>query len=154
MGARRLKGIIEAIVIEAMRLRDLYTEENLALVNYVAIFSRSDEEYDNFIVWAESLGNKIKEATSGPLFQLKPPLLTAGGKLQLLKIKKPDSARPERGAADFTPADYIRFKESYLSKDNFNLIYKQNIEMLELTDPKFNVRVCFPHPPLIKLLNI
>ena len=79
---------------------------------------------------------------------------TVAGLLKLLKIRHPDSTRPERGDADFTVTNFVVFKKKYLSKKEFKLIKRKNFEMIELMDPEFDVRAYFSNPPLDKQLNI
>ena len=76
------------------------------------------------------------------------------GDLRLLKIRKPYPTHPERGNADFTVSDYQNFKKENLAKKNFKLIKREDFEMIELTDPDFNVRVYFSNPPTDKKFGI
>jgi len=50
----------------------------------------------------------IQKTEKGSLFKIF-PIATIAGELQLLKIRNPDSTRPERGDADFTVFDYLSF---------------------------------------------
>jgi len=104
------------------------------------------EEYNDFLNLANQLGRVFKETQTGPLFLI--DLDTESGKLRLLKIRKPDKARKERGDADFTIDNYDSFKKNYLSKPEFSLIERDNFEMIELADPKFNVMTYFSNLPL------
>lgn len=101
----------------------------------------------------QNIGNVIKETPTGPLFHIT-PLNTVAGKLQLLKIRKPDATRPELGDADFTVTNYAEFKKKCLSQRGFKLIVRENFEMIELVDPQFNVRAYFSNPPLNEQLKI
>ena len=76
------------------------------------------------------------------------------GNRRLVKIRKPDPKRTERGDADFTVTDYLIFKKKYLSKPGFRIIKRPEMEMIELTDPSFNVLAYFSNPPLGKILNV
>jgi hypothetical protein len=89
-----------------------------------------------------------RRTPTGPIFLLKSPLNTAGGILRLVKIRSPDPARPQRGDADFTVPDYLAFKRQFLGNKGFSLIERPGIEMIELVDPKFDVRAYFSNPPL------
>jgi len=57
---------------------------------------------------AYKLGTMIQKTEKGSLFKIF-PIATIAGELQLLKIRNPDSTRPERGDADFTVFDYLSF---------------------------------------------
>jgi len=90
----------------------------------------------------------------GPVYHIQ-PIKTVSGNLKLLKIRKPDSTKPELGDADFTVGNYSEFKKKHLSKTGFKLIPKrEDFEMIELVDSKFDVRAYFSHPPLDKQLGI
>ena len=147
------KNIIEDIVLRANSLKDELTNANNAPVNYACIFCQNEKELNDFTKLSLQIGAIIKETPSGSLFQIE-PLNTIAGKLKLLKIRKPDITRPERGDADFTVSNYDNFKNEYLLKKGFKLIQKENFEMIELMDPKFSVRAYFSNPPLDKQLSI
>jgi hypothetical protein len=151
---KAFRPMILDIVRQATKLKDAYTSEESAPVNYACIFAQSQAEYDEFVKSASDIGKIIDNTSSGPLFRID-PLDTVSGKLQLLKVRMPDATRPERGDADFTVSDYPTFKRKYLAKQGFKLIKKENFEMIELMDPySFNVRAYFSNPPLDKQLNI
>jgi hypothetical protein len=137
------------IVEQAKKLKNLHTSEKNAPVNYACIFCQNEQEYEQFYTAASEMGKVIKETPSGELFHIR-PIDTVAGKLQLVKIRKPDPTRPERGDADFTVADYETFKKAHLGKDGFKLIGNRPdiIEMIELMDPSFDVRAYFSQVPL------
>ncbi len=99
------------------------------------------------------IGKMIQETPTGPLFHIE-PLKTVSGVLKLLKIRIPDSTRPERGDADFTISNFTEFEKKYLSKPGFKILRKPNFYMIELMDSNFGVRAYFSNPPLDKQLNI
>ena len=147
-----MENLIKNIVKDAEFLKDKYTDQKNIPVNYACIFCQSEEEQTNFLEKAYKLGPIIQETPSGPLFKIS--LDTVAGKLQLLKIRKLDPTRPERGDADFTVSNYPSFKEKYLNKPGFSLIQKENFEMIELYEKGNNVRVYFSFPSLDKQLNL
>ncbi len=150
---QNFKAKIQKIVEQACILKNKYTNEKDALVNYACIFCQSKREFKQLLKLAEKLGHVVKQTPTGPLFHIK-PLKTIAGDLRLLKIRKPDPTRPEEGDADFTVVEYERFKKKHLKFSNFKLIKRPNLEMIELVDKEFNVRAYFSHPPVIKLLGI
>jgi len=153
MNSIELMTLVESIVKQSCALKNKYTAEKSAPVNYACIFSHTESEYKSLIEIANSVGKIIKETKTGPLFQIK-PLDTVAGKLQLLKIRVPDLTRVEMGDADFTVPDYIEFKRKCLLKERFKLILREDFEMIELMDSAFNVRAYFSNPPLDQQLNI
>lgn len=153
MDITTLKQLVEEIVKNANDLKNKHTFEKNAQVNYACIFCQSDEQYDSLAVLAQEIGKVVEETPTGPLFHIQ-PLNTIAGKLRLLKIRKPDTTRLELGDADFTVSNYPEFKKKYLSQRGFSLIVRKNFEMIELVDPKFNVRAYFSNLPLDKQLGI
>jgi|SRR3989344_1579797 len=153
MNPQEFKTLIQVIVIEASKLRDARTTKHQAPVNYACVFSQNEQEYESLISIARQLGKVVQETKMGPVFYID-PLDTVSGNLRLVKIRKPDSKRTERGDADFTVTDYPTFKKTYLNKPGFRLIERSNMEMIELIDPLFNALAYFSNPPLGKVLNL
>ena len=152
---KEFRPMILDIVKQAAKLKDAYTSEDSAPVNYACIFAQSQAEYDTFTKSAANIGKVMDDTPTGRLFRIA-PLYTVSGRLQLLKVRTPDPTRSERGDADFTVSDYPTFKRRYLAKPGFKLIRKNdNFEMIELMDSySFNVRAYFSNPPLDKQLGI
>jgi hypothetical protein len=146
MNIEEFKNLIKGIIGESVNLKDKHIGENNIPVNYVAIFCQNKEEYRDFANLASELGMVYKNTETGPLFLIN--LDTNSGKLKLLKIRKPDRTRKERGDADFTISDYDKFKKDFLKKKGFKIIKRENFEMIELIDSRFNVRAYFSNPPL------
>jgi hypothetical protein len=140
------KIIVQEILMQAMALKDKCTKERGATVAWICIFSQNDKEYEELLTEAKKLGNIFETDLNGTKLLLnKPP---AGSNARILKIRKPDSEKPERGDVDFTVSDYANFKKEHEGKENFRLIKRENFEMLELTEPGANVRVYFSNPPI------
>ena len=146
-------SLIQNIVSEASKLRDAKTTEHNAPVNYACIFSQSNEEYESLLKIANQFGRIVHETKMGPVFYLD-QINTLAGDIRLVKIRKPDPKRHERGDANFTVSDYQAFKKTYLDTPCFGIIERPNMEMIELADPKFNVLAYFSNPPLGKVLNL
>jgi hypothetical protein len=140
-----IKIIVQEILKRAAALKDKYTKEAGATAAWVCIFSQSDDEYQELLTEAEKLGHIIEETPNGPKFLLNMPI---AGTVKILKIRKKDFERPERGDADFTVSDYEAFKKECENKDNFKLIPRNGFEMIELTEPGAAVRVYFSNPPI------
>jgi len=153
MTTNELKALIREIVAEAQRLSIKYTSEKKAPVNYACLFSQNADEYESTIKVAHQLGSVVKNTTMGPVFHIS-PFSTAAGTLGLLKIRKPDPKRKERGDADFTIANYKKFKKTYLGRPGFNIIKKPDMEMIELIDSSYNVIVYYSNPTLADVLKL
>ncbi|MCD6230038.1 MAG: hypothetical protein J7K00_04530 [Candidatus Diapherotrites archaeon] len=153
METEDLKKQVQGIVKQSCELKNKYTAEQNAQVNYACIFSQSSEEFEILIKVANKIGKIIKDTPTGPLFEIN-PIKTVAGNLRLLKIRNPDKTRPERGDADFTVFNYFDFKNKYLPKDGFKLIERKDFEMIELVNFDFNVRAYFSNPPLDEQLGI
>lgn len=153
MDVAAFKKLINEIVGKARKLKDTYTSEKDACVNYSAIFSHTVEEYNEFVEVANKIGKVMEDTPTGPLFIIE-PLDTVAGQLKLVKVRMPDEAHKERGDADFTVSDYGLFKENYLSKPGFKLIIRPKFEMIELAAKDFDVLAYFSNPPLDKQLGV
>ena len=153
MSPEDLKNLVKEIVAQANSFKNTLVKENVP-VNYACIFSQSEEEFKMLLEATLQLGGKVVIKTqAGPVFQID-PLLTIAGNLQLLKIRKPDPKRPERGDADFTLQNYDQFKKENLSRPDLNLIKRDNFEMIEAISPDYNVLVYFSNPPLDRQLGL
>jgi len=148
-----LKTKVKKIVEKATALKNKHIDEKNTPVNYACIFSQSKEEYDKLLEVTRKIGNVIKDTPTGLLFLIE-PLQTISGTLRLLKIRVPDSTRPELGDADFTVSNFPEFERKYLFKTGFKSIKKEGFVMIELIDPKFDVRAYFSNPPLDVQLHI
>ncbi|MBI5467164.1 MAG: hypothetical protein HY975_03040 [Candidatus Kerfeldbacteria bacterium] len=153
MKTNELTIMTREIVSDAQALFRKHVNMLDVRVNYACIFSHTDEEYSTLDALAQQLGKVVEATPTGSVYQIQ-PLDTVAGLLQLLKIRKPDSTRPERGDADFTVTDYSAFKVEYLGQPGFSLIERPDMEMMELVDPAFNVRAYFSHPTLLEQLSV
>lgn len=153
MTKEALQKMIKSIVSQAKELKDKHIEGDNSIVNYAAIFSQDNNEYEDLIEVIKEIGEVILDTKTGPLFKIT-PLDTVAGSLKLVKIRKPDKSRPERGDADFTVDDYDKFKKEFLDKEGFRLIEREDFEMIELMDSGFNVRAYFSNPPLDEQLKV
>ena len=146
--------LVKEIVRKSNDLKNKYTSEIDAKVNYACIFCKNDDEYNSYIKYLEDDGNQIIDNTySGPLFRIK-DLDTCSGTLKLLKIRKYDEKHLDLGDADFTVDDYSSFKNKYMNNDNFNVMDKDEYQMLELIEEGNDVRAYFSNPPLDEELGI
>lgn len=141
-----LKANVTSIVARATALKDLHTSAE-ASVSYSAVFTQSDDEFEALSEDAALWGSLVQVTKTGPVF-VGPEIPTIAGPLRIIKIRKPDPTRPERGDADFAVADYPSFKARHLDSPGFTLIERDEFEMLELMDEAFNVRAYFSDPPV------
>jgi hypothetical protein len=148
-----LKNLAKEIVAKSQQLTAAHTSEGQAPVNYACVFTQSATEFQEMVEVAHQLGPIVQETATGPVFQIT-PLSTVSGTLRLLKIRRPDPKRPERGDADFTVNNYESFKKTYLGKPGFGLITRPEMEMMELIDPSYNVLAYYSHPTLASVLKI
>jgi hypothetical protein len=144
---------VQGIVVASKELSSKHTTEGNAPVNYACIFSQSEEEYDELVAVTREAGSVVQETGTGPVFDVS-AIPTVAGDLRLLKIRKPDPKRSERGDADFTVSDYPAFKNRYFDQPGFSLIERENMEMIELSDPEFDVLAYYSHPPLGEVLGV
>lgn len=149
----KLTTTVTYIVTRSAELRNTYTNAVTAPIEFACIFCRSEEDYLEFTREIETLGRIVETTTSGYTYLLDKPIVTAAGPLRLVKIRKPDSLRSERGDADFN-TDYKNFKKLYEGDPKFEFIKREKFEMLRLSDPSFEVMACFSSIPKSKVLGI
>lgn len=145
MTKEELEKIVNYIVDQGLlAIRENTSEKDLP-VDYMGIFCQNDKEFtemDNLVKTLGVLGDKTATST-GNTYILNVPINTNAGPLKVLKVRKPDATRPQRGAPDFRVNDYQSFKEKYLSSGhNFSLIAREVYEMIELKG--IDVLVYFP----------
>lgn len=145
--------IVINLVNDACKLKNRHTDESDAVVNYACIFPHTDNEYNMYYEVAAEMGTIAKETATGNLF-LVDSIPTVAGNLRLVKVRKPDPTRTERGDADFTVKDYNAFKSKVMEKEGFKLIERPTMEMIELMEDGADVRVYFSNPPLDKQLGL
>ncbi len=146
-----MEELIKNIVKEAEYLKDEYTDQKNVPVYYACIFCQTDHEYKGFVDEAYKIGKKIQERPNSLLFRIS-PIETSAGRLEILRVRKPDEKFKERGDADFIVDDYQSFKEKYSNQQGFKVIPRDSSEMIELYKEGENVRVYFSAPELIKSL--
>lgn len=148
-----LTQTINYIVNQSMKLKNKYTDQVDAPIEFACIFCQNNTEYQEFTKAIDQLGRIVQDTPTGYTYLLENPLETSAGLLRLVKIRKPDPERKERGDADFNTS-YEEFKQTYQSNPYFELVQRENFEMLRLSDPDFDVMVCFSRIPVRKnLLN-
>ena len=145
--------IVNYIVRRSNQLKNKLTGIQDAPVEFVCIFCQNEEEYGEFTNSCQKLGKIVQDTPSGFTYLLEKPIKTEAGFLKLLKIRKPDPERKERGDADFN-TDYKELKKKYQNSPKFELVKRDTFEMLRLSDPKSDVMACFSSSPLSKDLGI
>ena len=154
MNINDIYELAKDIVKKANDLKNKYTNEVNAKVSYVAIFCKNDEEFNNYIKILKNDNNEVVDDTySGPVFKIN-SLETVSGTLKLLKIRRYDDKHLDLGDADFNVSNYEEFKNKYVNKPNFNLISREDYEMIELMEDGYEVRAYFSNPPLDEELGI
>ena len=147
MTREELEKIVNHIVSQGLKAISDNTGESNLPVDYIGIFCKDDAEFTEIEHLLNTLGKPgDKTATkSGSTFLLDEPFNTPAGPLKVLKARRPDPTRPQRGAPDFRVEDYQSFKEKYFSNggnSNFSLMIRKKYEMLELKG--IDVLVYFP----------
>ncbi len=138
---------INYIVNRSNELKNKFTNVPTAPVEFACIFCQNEEGYKEFTSSIQTLGEIVQNTPSGYTYLLNEPIKTVAGPLRLVKIRKPDPKRPERGDADFN-TEYKNFKKTYQENPKFELIKRGTFEMLRLSDPEFDVMACFSSIPM------
>jgi hypothetical protein len=141
----KFNRIIKYIVEQGIEAVNANTDEFPVTIDYLAIFAKDEAEYQDLIEYTRELGKAVdlKKTKTGKTILLKSPIETEAGLLKVLKIRKPDATRPQRGAPDFRVGDYHEFKNKYImANGNFTLMLRADYEMIELKG--VDVLVYFP----------
>jgi hypothetical protein len=149
----KLIKTVKYIVTQSADLKNHFTEETSAPVEFACVFCQNNKEYKSFTKTIEKLGKVVEDTKSGYTYLLKRPIETKSGPLKLVKIRKYDPQRLERGDADFN-TDYKELKKKYIINPRFELVKRDTFEMLRLSDPNFDVMACFSNIPKSKVLKI
>ncbi len=108
-------------------------------IEYLTIFSQSEEDYHNLREALREIGDET-EANNGFKYNLKTPLNHNGESLNLIRIRKPDIHRKELGCADLTyrEQDYQKLRALAL-ETGLDIILRDGYEMIELSNFDTNV---------------
>lgn len=68
MDSEELDKIINNIVSECVELKNRYIQEKKLKIDYVCIFSQSQEEYQNLINISEKIGKIVSNTSTGPVY--------------------------------------------------------------------------------------
>ena len=148
-----LKKTIQYIAKCSNELKNIHTNETAAPIEFVCIFCQNEDEYNDFTKNISRIGRVAEDTSSGFTYLLDKPINTVAGPLRLVKVRKPDIQRRERGDADFN-TDYTNFGEKYQNNSRLELVKRNTFEMLRLSDPNYDVMACFSNIPKSKNLDI
>jgi hypothetical protein len=135
MVKEELYEIVQYIVRQGVQAIQANMGEQDAIIDYLAIFAKDEEEYGAIERILESTGVEIDKETTrtGRTFLLNEPIETPAGLLTAVKIRKPDATRPQRGAPDFKIRNYQALKEKFLqTSGNVTLMARKDYEMIEI----------------------
>jgi hypothetical protein len=144
MEDNKLIQTVEYIVSTGAKVAEKYTTIIGIPLDYVAIFTQSQEEYMEYIHLAQSLGKEIQTIPTGNLFRLNETLHTSVGDMVVVKIRKPDISRSQRGCVDFRIPNYAELKMKYQGHPFVNVIDRYEYEMIEIREDTTDVLVYFP----------
>lgn len=108
-------------------------------IKSLTVFAHSQSEFELLNEILAKIG-KPYNYNNGPRVELYEPIEVGENCITHLRIRKPDSERPQVGCDDFE-TNYEAFKSECLSKyaGNLSLIKRPEYEMIELHDREFNV---------------
>lgn len=152
MNRQDFLDIAQYIIEQTIKLKSKYNLGINAPVEFACIFCQNENEYLQLTEVIGKLGKVVQDTPTGYTYLLDESIQTKAGPLRLVKIRKSDPKHKERGDADFN-TEYPELKEKYLNNSHFELIKRDDFEMLRLTDSEFDVMVCFSNIPLSKNLN-
>jgi len=147
-----IKAAKEA-VSKSNDLKNKFTYATDAPVEFGCVFCQTPEEYEKFTNTITPLDRIVEDTPSGYTYLLKEPIETVSGPLRLLKIRKPDPKRKERGDADFN-TNYEEFSSRYQSDPRFKIVEHKTFKYLRLEVPGSGTMACFSNRPKSKVLGL
>lgn len=126
------------IATETSKLSSKIVGETFPITS-LTVFSHSSAEFELLKDRINEMG-KLFNYNNGPRVELYEPIQVGNNVITHLRVRQPDTQRPQAGCNDFD-TDYLNFKKKYLLKygDNLNLIIRPEYEMIELHDKNFDV---------------
>ena len=108
-------------------------------IKSLTVFAHSQPEFELLTGMLSKIGKSFNYK-NGPRVELYKLIKVGDNHITHLRIRKPDSERPQVGCNDFE-TNYNDFKSEYLSKhpNSLNLITRPEYEMIELYDSEFDV---------------
>lgn len=145
-----IDAIVKYLIEKADQLINSYKmQDGITKIDYVAIFPKSAVDETSLVESLKHIGLPVKETPTGTIYKLTTFVEMPQGEVQLVKIKKFDKNRTQRGYIDYEVADYQKFKMENLSKGVVEISQNaEGMEMLKLVDPE--VLIFFPENPLGK----
>lgn len=154
MNKQTLEDIVNYLVKQGLETIKTNAGNIDAQIDYVSIFAKNNDEFNELDTIARSLGEEVDKSTArtGRTYLLRTSVNTPVGPLKLVKIRFPDPTRLQRGAPDFKIQNYQEFKNKYLKKSgNFTLMVKEAYEMIEIKG--IDVLVYIPNNTLSERLK-
>ncbi|HEY4523673.1 MAG TPA: hypothetical protein VJK04_02260 [Candidatus Paceibacterota bacterium] len=138
---RNQKELIEAVKYIAVKSSEMAQKIVGATfpIKSLTVFAHSATEFELLTGMLPKIG-KSYNYNNGPRVELYEPIEVGDNRITHLRIRKPDSERPQVGCNDFE-TNYNAFKSKHLSKypNSMSLITRPEYEMIELHDSGFDV---------------
>ena len=109
-------------------------------ITSLTVMSHYPDEFEYLKTLLSSLGEYVGQIY-GPRVRLYSPIVAGIHTITHLRIREPDSYRAHVGSNDYDIPDYATFKNAYLEHcaENLHLIKRPEYEMIEFSDPDFDV---------------
>lgn len=151
---KHVTQIVNDITIQTQAMLEKHLPNLDSHISYCAIFCRDYNEFE--LLNSELLGSSAvlaNDTATGPVYVVN-AITTPAGPLRIIKVRRPDPTRRERGDSDYAVSAYDELKASLEGVPGHNLIVRDEFEMIELIDDEFDCRVYFSNPPVEDHLGI
>lgn len=145
---------LNEIINGAKKIHTKYLSKTNIKVDYANIFSVNSDEYVYYSEEALKLGTLIKEVSNGIYIKFVSELEVAGIKLNVIKVRKPDSSKTTDGALAFVTNDYEVLKSQLITNPNFQLsvnTFRQ--EEIIVTDENSDAYIGLGTIPILETLK-
>jgi|SRR3989344_2822871 len=136
-----LTNRIETLIKSIHELREKCIPEYPLKLEYLTIFSKDNDDYENLQNELKQLGEE-KEVNNGKKYNLSKHLDILGEDIGLIRVRKPDIHRSEIGCGDLAhDIDSYKSIRNMALEKGWDIILRKGYEMIELSSFDLSVYV-------------
>lgn len=124
---------IKSVSDKSKKLREEKLSQFDLTLDYVAVYTKTSEDFDFLNEEAGKLGKIFTEEGGGVVYVLNDEIDTPDGNISLIRIMEPDKEQNFEGYCDYATNDYLKVKEIaeevLMSHDNVEILEFKNNEV-------------------------
>ncbi len=139
---KNLKDEIQHIIDQGLELKHKYIAKDHLRLDFINIFSQTDEEYQGFVAQIDQLGKPVKDIWKGVIVSLDKQFDVENDKLSYIMISKPREDRKVQGYLSYYLNNFEEMHTEFeKSGNNTILVRKPDYMRLEVADDEHDVKV-------------